>query len=409
MPALRTDHLADRLRAVPAVAALLPGLAGERGVHAVGGVPRDLLLGLSPLDLDLVVEGDAGALAERLAGRLGGRVTEHGRFGTATLLVGEHSIDLAGARSERYPRPGALPDVAPAPLAEDLRRRDFTANAIALALDEQGPGGMLAYPGAEGDLAARRLRVLHPASFEDDPTRLLRLARYTARLGFTAEPATDAIARRAIAAEALGSVSAARVGAELRLLLAEADPAGALDAAETLGLVAAIDAEWRWDRPLAERALRLLPGEERADLLLLGALGAGAGRKRLAARLDALELERADRERVLAVAGARALVPALATAQQPSEVRAAVDGAPAEAVALAGALEPAAEPAAALWLATLRGIGLAIGGADLLAAGVPEGPAVGRGLEAALDAALDGRAPDREGQLVAALRAARGS
>lgn len=409
MPALRTDHLADRLRAVPSVAALLPGLGGERGVHAVGGVPRDLLLGGEPLDLDLVVEGDAGALAERLAGRLGGRVTEHGRFGTATLLVGEHSIDLAGARTESYSRPGALPDVAPAPLAEDLRRRDFTANAIALALDERGLGGMLAFPGAEGDLAARRLRVLHQASFEDDPTRLLRLARYTARLGFAAEPATDAIARRAIAAEALGSVSGARVGAELRLLLAEADPAGALDAAEALGLITAIDSEWGWDRPLAERALRLLPGEKRADLLLLGALGAGADRKRLAARFDALELERADRDRAIAVAGAAALAERLSGAGVPSAIRAAVAGAPLEAVALAGALDERAAGPAARWLVELRNVALQIDGGDLVAAGVPEGPAVGRGLAAALDAALDGQAPDRERQLAVAVRAARGS
>jgi len=409
VPALHADHLADRLRAVPAVAALLPGLAGERGVHAVGGVPRDLLLGGGPLDLDLVVEGDAEGLAARLADRLGGEVTAHGRFGTATLALGPHAIDLASAREERYARPGALPEVRPAALARDLERRDFTVNALALALDPERMGELTAVPGARGDLEAGRLRVLHDASFADDPTRLLRLARYAARLGFRAEEKTEELARRAVRDGALETVSQARIGGELRLLAAEQNVVSAFDQAAALGLLGAIDPAWRWDRELAERALAALPAGARADLLLLGAIARGQETPTLARRLDALEFERAERERAVAVAGAPGLAPRLAAAKQPSEVRAAVAGAPAEAVALAGALDPAAEPAAARWLTRLSGVELSIGGADLVAAGVPEGPAVGRGLAAALDAALDGRAPDRERQLSVALRAARGS
>jgi len=409
VPALHTDHLAERLRAVPAVAALLTGLAGERGVHAVGGVPRDLLLGGGPLDLDLVVEGDAEALAARLADRLGGEVTAHGRFGTATLALGPHAIDLAAAREERYPRPGALPEVRPAALARDLERRDFTVNALALALDPARLGEVTAAPRARGDLEAGRLRVLHDASFADDPTRLLRLARYAARLGFRAEEKTEELALRAVRDGALETVSQARIGGELRLLAAERHAVSAFDQAAALGLLGAIDPAWRWDRELAEHALAALPADARADLLLLGAIARGQETPTLARRLDALEFERAERERVVAVAGAPGLAPRLAAAKHPSGVRAAVAGAPAEAVALAGALDPAAEPAAARWLRTLSGVALAIGGADLVAAGVPEGPAVGRGLAAALDAALDGRAPDRERQLAAALRAARGS
>lgn len=409
MPALHDAHLADRLRAVPAVAALLPGLVGERGVHAVGGVPRDLLLGGKPLDLDLVVEGDAEALAARLAGRLGGEVTAHGRFGTATLVLGSHAIDLASAREERYTRPGALPEVTPAALARDLERRDFTVNALALALDPERVGEVTAEPRARGDLGAGCLRVLHDASFTDDPTRLLRLARYAARLEFRAEDGTQELARRAVRDGALETVSQARIGGELRLLAGEHDAPSALDRAAALGLIDAIEPAWRWDRELAEHALAALPADARTDLLLLGAIARSQEAPALVRRLDALEFERAERERVVAVAGAPGLARRLAAAKLPSEVRAAVAGAPPEAVALAGALDPAAEPAAARWLGALSGVELAIGGADLVAAGVPEGTAVGRGLAAALDAALDGRAPDRERQLAAALRAARGS
>jgi len=265
VPVLHDEHLADRLRAVPAVAALLPGLAGERGVYAVGGVPRDLLLGGRPLDLDLVVEGDAEALTARLAGRLGGEVSAHGRFGTATLALGAHAIDIASAREERYARPGALPEVKPAVLARDLERRDFTVNALALTLDPERMGEVTAVPCAREDLEAERLRVLHDASFADDPTRLLRLARYAARLGFRAEDGTEGLARRAVRDGALETVSGARIGAELRLLAAERRAVSAFDQAAALGLLGAIDPVWRWDRELAERALaaRRSPGARR--------------------------------------------------------------------------------------------------------------------------------------------------
>ncbi len=405
VPMLRTDDLPDRLRAVPALAALLPALAGESGVSVVGGVPRDLLLGRAPLDVDLVVEGDAEALAARLGTRLGGVTARHERFGTATIAVGGRPVDLARARAETYARPGALPEVRAAPLAQDLARRDFTANAIAVSLDADRLGEITAVPGALADLAVGRLRVLHPASFADDPTRLLRLVRYAARLGFAPDPATEALAVEAVRSGALKTVSPARVGAEYRLLLAESDAVDALDWASRLGLVAALDLEWRWDRGESERALALLPPDGRADLLLAGALARGATPGRLAARLDALELERGDRDRILATAGADALVAPLDRAGRPSALRAVVAGAPVEAIALAGARGAAA--AARRWLAELRHVGLDIGGEDLRAAGVPQGPAIGRGLAAALDRRLDGEAPDRDAQLTVALRVAR--
>src|SRR6185503_8353177 len=193
----------------------ITALDGEEAVYVVGGAVRDVLLGRAPHELVFVVEGDAVAVARRAADRLGGRVTVHERFGTATVEASDVSFDLAGARREHYARPGALPDVElGASLAEDLARRDFTVNAIALHLAD---GELTYHEGAREDLEAGVLRVLHEGSFRDDPTRLLRLARYAARLKFSAEPRTDRLAAEAVAGGAVETVTGSRLGAELRL------------------------------------------------------------------------------------------------------------------------------------------------------------------------------------------------
>ncbi len=188
-------ELVDRVRALPAAMPLLARLPDTPAVYLVGGAVRDLLLGGAPFDLDLVVEGDAAAFASSL----GGELKVHDRFGTSTVTLDGFSYDIARARRETYAHPGALPDVAPAPLAEDLERRDFTVNTLALALAGDRAGELTWVPTALEDLDARRLRVLHDRSFIDDPTRLFRLVRYATRLGFEIEPHTRGLADRAIA------------------------------------------------------------------------------------------------------------------------------------------------------------------------------------------------------------------
>jgi tRNA nucleotidyltransferase (CCA-adding enzyme) len=382
------------LRSLPAaapVAAVLP--------HAwvVGGAVRDALLGGVPEDLDLIIEGDAVEAARQLASALDGSVVVHDRFGTATVSAGGHVYDLATARAETYARPGALPDVRPGTLEEDLLRRDFTVNAIAVSFD----GRVVSAPRAFSDLDARVLRVLHERSFLDDPTRLLRLVRYATRLGFSVESGTSALASAAIDGGALASVTPTRAGSELRLLLREPS------AVEALAWVA----EWplgvslSFDRSLASRALALLPADGRADLLLLGAACRSAEPAALAAWLDALGFVARERDVVACVAQADGIEGRLARAGRPSEIAAVARGVPVEAVALAGAL--GAGSAARAWIEDLRGVQLAIDGADLLAAGIPQGEAVGRALAAALTARLDGAAPDRNAQLAVALAAAR--
>ena len=394
-------ELLERARALPAARPLVARMPDAPTVHLVGGAVRDLLLGGAPFDLDLAVEGDAAAFAASLDGQ----VTVHDRFGTSTVRLDGFTYDIVRTRRETYAEPGALPDVAPAPLAEDLLRRDFTVNAIALALAGDTAGELTSVPGARVDLDARRLRVLHDRSFVDDPTRLLRLVRYATRLRFEIEPHTRALADGAISGGALATVSGPRVGAELRLLASELDPVTALRGLRELGLDTAIRPGFGLDdEGLARRALALLPDDGRRDRLALAAAARAVPAPELAELLDTLAFEAEDRDAiVLAATRADKVVSALRGASAPSEIATAVRGAPRELVALAGGL--GAERQAREWLDRLRHVRLAIDGRDLLAAGVPEGPAIGRGLRAALAAKLDGRASGREQELAEALDA----
>src|SRR5690606_36028072 len=202
----------------PLARRIAPALEGD--VSAVGGVVRDALLGVphGP-ELDLVVEGDAIALAERLGHELGARVTAHPRFGTATIELphGGH-LDLVSARRETYPAPGALPAVVRGTLDDDLARRDFTVNAMAVGLSGRRAGTLVDPHGGLADVRRRLIRAMRPDAFHEDPGRLGRAARYAARLGFALEAATEAAARAEAPRLDPGS---ARVGEELRRLLEE--------------------------------------------------------------------------------------------------------------------------------------------------------------------------------------------
>ena len=387
------DDLRERLRALPCGRRLLEAADGMDGVHLVGGAVRDLLLGREPRELDVVVEGDVEAVARRLGADPAHVV--HERFGTATARAGDCRWDLAVARAETYSRPGALPDVAAAGIERDLERRDVTVNAIALDLSH---GVLRMAEHADEDLRAGRLRVLHDASFTDDPTRLWRVARYAARLGFELEEHTARLAAQAVAAGALQTVSATRIGNELRLALREPDPVAAVESAVALGL-----APWLApDRALAERALELLPvGEGRRDLLVLAASLPGDDD----AALDDLGFTAAERAIVRASLRAAPLDDA---PRAPSQLARELRGLPVEAVALAGAR---GSPQPALrWLQELRHVALQVTGDDLIAAGIAEGPELGRRLQAVLDQRLDGVVEaGRAAELDAALRASPGT
>ncbi len=417
----------ERLRELPGGAQVLELAAGREDVELVGGAVRDLLLGVTPREIDLVLDGsspsfpDAAVLFARdLAPLLPcedgeqPQVSVHERFGTAAVRWGGGRVDIAARRSEIYEQPGALPQVRPGSPAEDLRRRDFTVNAIALALGGSQPGAMRFVDQALTDLQAGRLRVLHDESFQDDPTRLMRLGRYTARLRFVVESRTAVLAGQALAGGVMKTVSAARIGAELRLALREADLLSSLGQLAGLGVLGALDPPMRLERdPLAD-ALRLLPADGRPDLLALGSLLRPVGAPpsdaddRLRAALEGFEHPAVERAPVIETAlRSDALSRELALAPSPSDLLDLLRGVPVEAIALAGALASAGPgcDAAKRWLAELRHIRLQISGDDLLAAGVQAGPEVGARLANALRRRLDGTIePGRDAELQAALR-----
>ncbi len=363
-------------------------------VSLVGGAVRDAILGVrhGP-DLDLVVEGDALPLAGRIGQALGGRVITHARFGTARIELahGQH-LDIVSARRESYRHPGALPDVTPGSLADDLARRDFTVNAMAFVLHGAGEGGLVDPHDGRTDLGAGRIRALRGGAFAEDPSRVVRAVRYAARLGFRLEVGTEAEARISAAAATLDR---SRVAEEATRLLGEDACAVALGMGEALGLA--------WPDPAPARADRL--GALDAALRRPAAPPVGVWALRLGIGVTE------DAVRDAAVPGwARAVA---------REVRSGLDlsaglrdvGTPSRIDAALGAL-PAATQVGALvggadvverWWDEWRDLTPAVTGADLVAAGVRPGPRIGASLRAVRAAVLDGEVTGQGEQMALAL------
>ena len=217
--------------------------------YLVGGFVRDLLLQKPVNDLDIIVEGNAIQLGEALVKNYGGKLTPHHKFTTAIWHLpakpsdtseASHTLDLITARSETYTRPGALPTVTPAAIEDDIRRRDFTINAMAVRLDGEHFGELLDPLGGRSDLAQSLIRVLHTHSFVDDPTRIFRAARYEQRYGFTIESETFSYINN----ESLGvlsTLSGERIRHEFDLIFEEKNPALILSRLKSLGVLDIFD------------------------------------------------------------------------------------------------------------------------------------------------------------------------
>ncbi|MFA5337085.1 MAG: hypothetical protein WC330_01975 [Candidatus Omnitrophota bacterium] len=193
-------------------------------VYLVGGVVRDLMLGERMFDLDIVVEADAIEFAHKFADIHKKQFKKHHAFGTATVFFDNHHIDFVTARSEIYSGFGALPRVLPASLRDDLLRRDFTINAMAISLNKSDYGKLVDYYCGEKDLKDGVIRVLHNNSFMDDPTRILRAIRFEQRFSFKLERHTLRLAKKAIGENAFSLVNPHRLREELILLLKEPHP-----------------------------------------------------------------------------------------------------------------------------------------------------------------------------------------
>lgn len=249
VPAQAQERFAGKLleeRLPPAVLERLRELgraAEEAGMSAylVGGIVRDLLLRRPNLDVDVVVEGDALALAAELGRRWGAKVRAHRAFGTAKVITpdGLH-IDVATARTEYYPRPASLPTVEWSSLKLDLYRRDFTINTLALRLAPGRFGEVIDFFGSLRDLKEGMVRILHNLSFVEDPTRVLRALRFQLRFGFRLGRQTQKLLRSAVRMGFLSQARGRRLFQEWVHLMEEADPVEALDALDEHGVLAAL-------------------------------------------------------------------------------------------------------------------------------------------------------------------------
>jgi tRNA nucleotidyltransferase (CCA-adding enzyme) len=369
-------------------------------LYLVGGAVRDLFLARPNLDLDLVLEGDAIALARNLAEIRGGKVVAHPRFGTAKFRQQRISLDLATARSESYPRPGALPVVSPGTIGEDLFRRDFSINAMAIHLTPIHFGALLDPYGGRGDLDRGLIRVLHEKSFSDDPTRILRALRYEQRLGFHLEPNTEQLMCRDAAI--LNEVSGERLWHELELILNEECPEKVLSRADELGVLQKLHHSLKgngWLRNRFEQARKAGAAAKPSPALYLALLAYRLSEEEnedLLARLRIRgEIAKVMRQTVKLKQVTSALTkPRLA----PSAIYHLVQRYPPESISAAALASDSrlVRQRLKLYLTELRHIKPALSGDDLQAMGISPGRKLGQVLRALHDAKLDGEVQTRE-------------
>ncbi len=409
-------------------------LAAQKGMHVyvVGGFVRDLLLGTPTLDIDVVVEGNGAAFAKELAELWGAGLTIHERFLTATLhwehqlkppSVSLHAhtqarphacaltrLDIATARKERYPQPAMLPKVEPATIFEDLWRRDFSINAMAICISPDKFGELVDPTGGHEDLKQGLIRVLHEKSFVDDPTRIFRAVRYEQRFGFKIERKTLQLICRARDESFLTKLSRDRVKHELWRILQERNPVKPIRRLKQLGVLTLVAPELKvtkerlawmeraneWLRWFTER----FPDKplEREWILLLTLL---PDEKSIASFCQRFQLSEREKE------GGTALLKAIKrrTPKRPSGWVRWLNPLPlGTALALAARRATVDEPTWQRYFSEWRWVRPDITGDDLKAQGI-SGRTIAVGLQAALEAKLDKNSCPDEQLKIALLKA----
>jgi tRNA nucleotidyltransferase (CCA-adding enzyme) len=417
----RREHIARLLekRLPPALASRVAAIAAvsretNTPAYLVGGFVRDLLLERENRDLDVVVEGDGLEYAARLAAALGGRVRSHRAFLTAVVVDREgFHVDVATARSEFYRAPAALPEVQTSALRQDLFRRDFSINTLAIRLGPEPKPELVDYFGGRRDLKDRTLRVLHSLSFIDDPTRILRAVRLELRLGFHISPETLHLAEVALSEGVFDHLTGSRLREELALLLD--DPALALRGVERLaelGVLRALDPRLALDDAARARLREARAAHDwyrlagiadpplEAWRLLLMALATGFPEVDLMRLAGRLMLVGEDRRMLIGfperLAAARSVLRGRGE-QAPHRIAEALEPLSGEELLLLMAEEDETLRAwVRRYLTELRPLKLSIRGSDLLAAGMLPGPRIGEALRATLQARLDGRIGEGE-------------
>ena len=390
-------------RLVPAHAHLVRLAANASEQHGVelylvGGTVRDMLLGQSPVDLDLSAVGGTLEFVATLAHELNGEVVAHSQFGTSKLKAGDTSIDLAIARSESYEHPGALPTVAPGSIHEDLSRRDFTINAMAISLGAEDWGDLVDPFDGQRDLELALVSALHPDSFIDDSTRILRALRYAQRLGFRLGAATERLIRRDL--RYLDRIKGDRVRHELQRIFLEDNAASMLQMAQELGVLPAIYPGLGVDEGMLAR-LRQASIEPEADKehMLLVLLTYSLPTSELPGLISRLNMDSRWTRVARDADAVKSDFDSLRTPDlTPGRIHALLRGAGVEAIrgCTLAADDDLVVQRLELYLSELRHVNTILKGDDLIALGVPQGPMVGQLLDGLLASRLDGELVSRE-------------
>ncbi|MFC1872529.1 CCA tRNA nucleotidyltransferase [Chloroflexota bacterium] len=402
-------NIAGLINGLPEPAAEILREAGRlaeargEGLWLAGGMVRDLLLGRESHDLDLVVRGDSYAIAEELAVGVGAALSFHRRFRTGTYYNAGWRVDIAMARRESYARPGALPEVVPGDIYEDLARRDLTINAMAASLMPDNFGELLDFYNGRRDLERKFIRVLHNNTFADDATRIWRCLRYGARLGFRLAPTSRKLIIENLAM--LDTVSADRLRHELEMVLGEDIPERYLRRAARLGVLSRIYHGLRADDWLGRkyRATRRLYREKKPPTTIYLAI--------MAFRLDSTGIGVVTRRLNLPSKTAKILADLYGLAESlpeldspsllPSRICRLLGGKSAESLAAAQIATDSGQAKKHIrcYQKKLRMIKPFLGGDELIGLGVAWGPTVSAMLEKLRDARLDGMASTRDDEI----------
>lgn len=370
----------------------------QQRIYLVGGVVRDILLDRVNLDFDLVIEGDALIFAEKLTKINRATLSVHPRFGTATLKWRKRSIDVVTSRSETYTKPGALPRVKPGPISDDLARRDFSINAMAIELHPEHFGDLLDPFNGQSDLKKGLVRVLHNKSFIDDATRIWRAIRYEQRLDFRIEDTTLRLLKRDL--DKLDTISGTRIRREIEHILGEEYPEKPLRRADGLGVLAKLHPALKGDSWLEETFVlareRFI--EPTPPLLYLALLAYRLTAVEISQLVDHLKFPRQPTRILEDTMAIKDITKEFATpGMAPSKIYDLLQG---RSLVALGACQLATDNGIAaenidLYLNVLRNIQPSLSGKDLLRLGVPEGPRIKEVLLKLREARLDGRIDSR--------------
>jgi tRNA nucleotidyltransferase (CCA-adding enzyme) len=400
--------LKKRLEALPDIARWLieqvGSAAAELNMSAslVGGPVRDLMLEIPNLDLDFVVEGSAIELANYLCRKQAKEIkliAEHERFLTVKLNVQGHHVDIATARTEVYERPAALPKVQASDLSADLHRRDFTINALAVCVNPERYGELTDYFNGLQDLQNKTIRILHPDSFIEDPTRIVRAARFAARFGFRLDEDTYKKAQEALSKDIFNDLGGIRISNEIKKLLSCPSRLKALDILASLSkTISYVDADLKYtpqtkkNLQQVEQMLVCYPLAE-DWIVYLAMLLTELDAQHVQNVLTRLQLDSDAQDHIRQGFELCSRTKNLKPTSKASEIYHVINDVSDHALVIAASMtatDSFAHQAVNMYLEKLKDIQTSLNGADLLKMGLPEGPTIGRALSMLKDARLDG-------------------